>query len=89
MVWSGGEVPATITGDLRTLRIVVRYVLENAFDFLPDDAKPRLRPLPFLEERTHLPQGLGLSFVKAASDLHKGTVTAPPRGGAVTMLRFD
>jgi hypothetical protein len=65
-------------------------VLENAFDFSPDDAKPRLRSLPFLEERNHLPEGLGLSFVKAASDLHEGTATLEIRqgGGAVAMLRF-
>jgi two-component system sensor histidine kinase CreC len=122
VVLSGMSEGHRLDGDPLMLRIALRNVLNNAFDFSPAAGRVGITltragksglALTVTDEGPGIPDyaegrvfdrfyslknevtgrkgsGIGLSFVKAAMDLHGGTATLAnrPEGGAEMTLRF-
>ncbi|MDP4584783.1 MAG: two-component system sensor histidine kinase CreC [Verrucomicrobiales bacterium] len=121
VVLSGLNEGGRLDGDPLMLRIALRNVLNNAFDFSPSGGQVMISltnegsrlQLVVIDEGPGIPDyaggrvfdrfyslkneftgrkgsGIGLSFVKAAMDLHGGTATLKNRaeGGAEMTLRF-
>lgn len=123
VVISVAEEPVELEGDPLMLRIAVRNVLNNAFDFSPERGRVGIAlgsegkrgvTLTVSDDGPGIPDyatgrvfdrfyslknevtgrkgsGIGLSFVKAAMDLHGGSARLVNRagGGAEMTLRFD